>query len=92
VRIASHVDFREAKRFIVDWIDLAYHTIEKSVPVNLPVVLNKDNLLTIWTNQPTNSVALVREQTISTERPPLVGELLRIEGCRMVSAADPLRP
>jgi hypothetical protein len=27
-----------------------------------------------------NSVALVRERTIPTERPPLVGELLRIEG------------
>jgi hypothetical protein len=44
----------------------------------------------------TNSVALVRERTIPTELPPLVGEvgcqLLQIEGCRMVSAADPLRP
>jgi hypothetical protein len=43
----------------------------------------------------TNSVALVRERTIPTERPPLVGEVIanfRIEGCRMVSAADPLRP
>jgi hypothetical protein len=44
----------------------------------------------------TNSVALVREKTILTERPPLVGEVsanfLRIEGCRVVSAADPLRP
>jgi hypothetical protein len=38
----------------------------------------------------TNSVALVRERTIPTERPPLVVELLRIEGRRMVSAADPL--
>jgi hypothetical protein len=39
--------------------------------------------------------ALVRKRTIPTERSPLVGEiqcqLLRIEGCRMVSAADPLR-
>jgi hypothetical protein len=38
---------------------------------------------------------LVRKRTIPTERPPLVGEiycqLLRIEGCRVVSAADPLR-
>jgi hypothetical protein len=38
---------------------------------------------------------LVRERTIPTERPPLVDEiwcqLLRIEGCRVVSAADPLR-
>jgi hypothetical protein len=39
-----------------------------------------------------NSVALVRERTIPTERPPLVGgQLLRIEGCRMVSAADPYK-
>jgi hypothetical protein len=40
-----------------------------------------------------NSVALVREHTIPTERPPLVGEasanFLWIEGCHMVSAADP---
>jgi hypothetical protein len=39
-----------------------------------------------------NSVTLVRERTIPTERSPLVGEvsakLLRIEGCRVVSAAD----
>jgi hypothetical protein len=38
---------------------------------------------------------LVRKRTIPTERPPLVGEilyqLLRVEGCRMVSAADPPR-
>jgi hypothetical protein len=39
---------------------------------------------------------LVRKRTIQTERPPLVGEiwcqLLWIEGCRVVSAADPPRP
>jgi hypothetical protein len=38
---------------------------------------------------------LVRKRTIPTERPPLVGktqcQLLRIEGCRVVSAADLLR-
>jgi uncharacterized protein YeeX (DUF496 family) len=38
---------------------------------------------------------LVRERTIPTERPPLVDEiecqLLQVEGCRVVSAADPLR-
>jgi hypothetical protein len=38
---------------------------------------------------------LVRKRTIPTERPPLVGEsscrLLWIEGCRVVSAADPPR-
>jgi hypothetical protein len=38
---------------------------------------------------------LVRKGTIPTERPPLVDEiycqLLWIEGCRVVSAADPLR-
>jgi hypothetical protein len=37
--------------------------------------------------------ALVRKRTIPTERPPLVDEilchLLRTEGCRVVSAADP---
>ena len=39
------------------------------------------------------SVALVRERTIPTERPPPVGEVsanfLRIEGCHVVSATDP---
>jgi hypothetical protein len=44
----------------------------------------------------TNSVALVHERTIQTGRPQLVGEVsanfLRREGCRKVSAADPLRP
>jgi hypothetical protein len=41
----------------------------------------------------TNSVALVRKRTVPAERPPLVDEVsanfLRIEGCRVVSAADP---
>jgi hypothetical protein len=40
-----------------------------------------------------NSVALDRERTILTERPPPVGEVsanfLRIEGCHVVSARDP---
>jgi hypothetical protein len=44
----------------------------------------------------TNSVASVRERTVPTERPPLVREVsanfLRIEECRVVSAADPLPP
>ena len=39
-----------------------------------------------------NSVALVRERTIPTERPPPVVEVsanfLRIEGCHVVSATD----
>jgi hypothetical protein len=38
---------------------------------------------------------LVRKRTTPTERPPLVYEIwcqhLWIEGCRVVSAADPLR-
>jgi hypothetical protein len=38
---------------------------------------------------------LVRKRTILTGRPPLVGENLvptfAIEGCRVVSAADPLQ-
>ena len=41
----------------------------------------------------TLSVALVRERTIPTERPPPVGEVsanfLRIEGCHVVSATVP---
>jgi hypothetical protein len=40
-----------------------------------------------------NSVALVSGRTIPMERLPLVGEVsanfLRIEGCRVVSVADP---
>jgi len=40
-----------------------------------------------------NSVALVRERTMPTERPPPGGEVsanfLRIEGCHVVSATDP---
>jgi hypothetical protein len=40
-----------------------------------------------------NFVALVRERTAPTERPPLVGEVStnfwRIEGCRVVIATDP---
>jgi hypothetical protein len=38
----------------------------------------------------------LKSETTPTERPPLVGEasanLLQIGGCRVVSAADPLRP
>jgi hypothetical protein len=38
-------------------------------------------------------MVLVRERTIPTERPPLVGEVianfLRIEGCQVVSMTDP---
>jgi hypothetical protein len=41
-------------------------------------------------------MALVREQTMLTERPLLVGEVsanfLRKEGCRVVSAANPRHP
>jgi hypothetical protein len=38
-----------------------------------------------------NSVALARERTIPTERPPLVGEVVpnfADRGCRVVSATD----
>jgi hypothetical protein len=38
-------------------------------------------------------MVLVREQTIPTERPPLVGEVIAnffgIEGCHVVSMTDP---
>jgi hypothetical protein len=43
------------------------------------------------TNNKTNSVALVRERTIPTERPPLVGEVSATfadRGCRVVSATN----
>ena len=49
--------------------------------------------MTISTTSYKNSVALVRERTIPTERPPPVGEVsanfLRIEGCHVVSATSP---
>jgi hypothetical protein len=41
--------------------------------------------------QKKNSVALVRERTIPTERPPFVGEVVPTfadRGCRVVSATD----
>jgi hypothetical protein len=35
-------------------------------------------------------MALVRERTIQTEQPPLVGEVsANLEGCCVISAADP---
>jgi hypothetical protein len=59
-------------------------------------VLNLSTGTALALSPNTNSVALVRERTIPTEQQPLVGEVsanvLRTEGCRMVSAADPLRP
>jgi hypothetical protein len=47
-------------------------------------------------NNNNNSVVLTRERTIPTEQPPLAGKIstkfLQIEGCCVVSAADPLQP
>jgi hypothetical protein len=52
---------------------------------SLRVLINQQ---TLW--------PLVSKRTIPTDRPPLVGEikfqLLRLEGCRVVSAADPTLP
>jgi hypothetical protein len=45
-----------------------------------------------WIRIKNNSVALVREQTIPTERPPLVGKVnanFADRACRVVSATDP---
>jgi hypothetical protein len=54
--------------------------------------LNRQIYLTINKQTPW---PLVRKRTIPTERPPLVDEiwcqLLWMEGCRVVSVADPLR-
>jgi hypothetical protein len=40
-----------------------------------------------------DSVAIVRDRVIPTERPPLIGEgspdILQIEGCRVANATDP---
>ena len=50
-------------------------------------------LMQLKTKTKLNSVALVRERTIPTERPPPVGEVsanfLRVEGCHVVSATSP---
>ena len=47
----------------------------------------------VYSSAKLNSVALVRERTIPTERPPPVGEVsanfLRVEGCHVVSATSP---
>jgi hypothetical protein len=42
-------------------------------------------------NVPTklNSMARIRERTILTERPPLVGEVSANRGCHVVSVTDP---
>jgi hypothetical protein len=48
-------------------------------------------LLLLLTKTKLNSVALVRERTMPTERPPLVGEVVPTfadRGCCMVSATD----
>jgi hypothetical protein len=44
------------------------------------------------TNKQTNSMVWVRERTIPTERPPLVGEVIANfadKGCHLVSVTDP---
>jgi hypothetical protein len=54
------------------------------------VILDQTNK---QTNKQTNSVALSPQANYTDKRPPLVDEiqcqLLWIEGCRVVSAADP---
>jgi hypothetical protein len=60
----------------------------------LPLINIYNSLYYLQTNKQ-SPWPLVRERTIPTERPPPVDEiecqLLWIEGCRVVSAADPLR-
>ena len=62
---------------------------EKSKAINCTKDVTRASMY--WTEL--NSVALVRERTIPTERPQQVGEVsanfLRIEGCHVVSATDP---
>ena len=55
------------------------------------LIISRANLTVVTkTKTKLNSVALVRERTIPTERPPLVSaNFLRIEGCHVVSATDP---
>jgi hypothetical protein len=48
-------------------------------------------MMTVLLNYKINSVALVPERTIPTERPPLLGEVVPTfvdRGCRVVSATD----
>jgi hypothetical protein len=63
--------------------------IYSTISVKLELKINH------FSNQ-TNSVAWARDRTIPNELTPLVGEVsanfLRIEGCRVISAADALRP
>jgi hypothetical protein len=50
------------------------------------------NYLLLIINNNNNSMALVRERTIPTERPPHVGEIsanFADRGCKVFSAADP---
>jgi hypothetical protein len=55
----------------------------------------KCSRITVRPINKTNSVAWARKRTIPTGRPPIAVEVgakfLRIEGCRVVRAADPLR-
>jgi hypothetical protein len=56
--------------------------------MTLPSPQNAGNFLT---KTKLNSVALARERTMTTERPPLVGEMVPTfadRGCRVVSATD----
>jgi hypothetical protein len=50
------------------------------------------NFIYYFKNLKKNSMALVRERTMPTERPPLVGEVVPTfadRRCRVVSATDP---
>ena len=57
------------------------------------LIIGQVSILSYFTENDSDSVALVRERTIPTKRPPSVGEVsanfLRIEGCHVVSATDP---
>jgi hypothetical protein len=60
--------------------ELCFYYIECDVSFIMVMILNMSSvdfgMACVWLyNALTNSVALVREQTIPTERPPLVGEV-----------------
>jgi hypothetical protein len=69
---------------------LAYYTMQFALWISVKGYVTRRDTDEQTAN---NSVALVREWTIPTERLPLVGEIsanfLRMEGCRVVSSADP---
>jgi hypothetical protein len=69
---------------------------QRNIPEDAILHSHRRENLKSYTQTKKTPWPLVRKRTIPTERPPLVGEiwcqLLQIEGCRVLSAAEPPRP